>query len=206
MMEKNKLDDILKKHVLWISDDDGERADLSEEDLRGADLRGADLSGAVLDKAFLFGAVLDKARLFGASLFGAILIESSLRGADLRGAILIESSLRGADLSGAYLPHYQIPQEGDLIVYKATAKGVAKLKIPHGVARTANLINRKCRSAAAFVVETASGAAEPGKHNPDTVYTPGKWVFPDKYDDDIRVDCSHGIHFFLTRQEAEEWL
>ena len=37
------------------------------------------------------------------------------------------------------------------------------------------------------------------------MYRVGKTVESDSYDDDIRVECSHGIHFFLTRKEAEEW-
>lgn len=30
-------------------------------------------------------------------------------------------------------------------------------------------------------------------------------VRADKYNDDPRVECTGGIHFFLTRQEAEEY-
>ena len=33
----------------------------------------------------------------------------------------------------------------------------------------------------------------------------GQPTYPDSYDDDERVECSHGIHVFMTRQEAEEW-
>ncbi len=39
----------------------------------------------------------------------------------------------------------------------------------------------------------------------DTVYEEGKEVRADSYDDDWRVECSHGIHWFLTRKEAEDW-
>jgi hypothetical protein len=38
-----------------------------------------------------------------------------------------------------------------------------------------------------------------------TEYREGQMVYPDSYDDDIRVDCTHGIHFWLTRREAETW-
>jgi hypothetical protein len=43
------------------------------------------------------------------------------------------------------------------------------------------------------------------KHDMDTIYKAGVVVHPDKYDDDIRVECTHGIHFFITRKEAEEY-
>ena len=39
----------------------------------------------------------------------------------------------------------------------------------------------------------------------ETDYIPGQITKPDSYDDDPRIECSHGIHFFLTRKEAEEW-
>lgn len=49
-MEKEKLDEILKKHELWtIGDKDGRRATLGGASLRGANLRGADLSCATFD-------------------------------------------------------------------------------------------------------------------------------------------------------------
>jgi hypothetical protein len=38
-----------------------------------------------------------------------------------------------------------------------------------------------------------------------TLYTQGAMVYPDKYDDDIRIECTHGIHFFITKREAEEY-
>jgi hypothetical protein len=37
-------------------------------------------------------------------------------------------------------------------------------------------------------------------------YVEGATYHPDTYDDDIRVECTHGVHFFLTREEAERWI
>ena len=39
----------------------------------------------------------------------------------------------------------------------------------------------------------------------DTIYTVGNYVSPDSYDPDIRIDCTNGIHVFLTRKEAVEF-
>ena len=36
-------------------------------------------------------------------------------------------------------------------------------------------------------------------------YRVGAEVRPDSYDDDPRVECTNGIHFFLTRAETEEY-
>jgi hypothetical protein len=85
------------------------------------------------------------------------------------------------------------------------------LKIPSQAKRTANLKNRKCRAQFADVLWIQGGnhiivhsdGLGKGKL---TEYKVGKRVFSDIYCDDIRVDCSHGIHFFLTKEEAEEFL
>ena len=75
-MTRDKLDEVLKSHKLWLSDKGGKRANLREADMSRADLSEADLSGADLRWA-------------------------DLRWANLRGAYLSEASLIGADLSGA---------------------------------------------------------------------------------------------------------
>ena len=99
---------ILADHALWLRDEGGARANLSEADLRRADLRRADLSGADLRGANLRGADLRGADLRRADLSGANLSEADLRradlsGADLRGANLSRADLSGADLRGANL-------------------------------------------------------------------------------------------------------
>ena len=38
------------------------------------------------------------------------------------------------------------------------------------------------------------------------LYVPGEIVIPDSFDDNRWEECSNGIHFFITRQEAEEYL
>jgi uncharacterized protein YjbI with pentapeptide repeats len=67
-MTPEKLKDALEKHRLWLSDNEGERADLRGADLRGADLRGANLRGANLSGADLRGAYLRGANLSWANL------------------------------------------------------------------------------------------------------------------------------------------
>ena len=71
-MEKEKLDEILKKHAAWLNNEDGgERADLSCADLGGADLGGADLSGADLSCADLSGATFED-RIFCLDRIGSV--------------------------------------------------------------------------------------------------------------------------------------
>jgi hypothetical protein len=78
---------------------------------------------------------------------------------------------------------------------------VAVLVIPSEAERTASLIGRKCR---AEYVEVISGEGY-DRHTGKVYYKPGATIYPDKYDGDIRVECTNGIHFFQTYTEAEEY-
>ncbi len=179
-MTTDELKRILEAHGNWLRGEDADgRANLSYANLRYASLSDANLSDA------------------------------NLSGANLRGASLSDANLSGANLSGADLPRFQIPQEGSLNVYKAVGAYIVRLRIPPSAKRTASLVGRKCRAQYAEVLSVEG--LEPGRSvtsNRDIgfEYKAGATVYPDSYDDDPRVECTHGIHFFLTREEAEEWL
>jgi len=188
-------------------------ANLSGADLREADLDGAVLSRAVLSRAVLSGADLSGAYLSGADLGGANLNEAGLsradlsgailNGADLYGADLYGAILNGADLYGAKLPDFQIPQ-GTLIVWKKTgSRHLVKLEISAEAQRTATPVGRKCRAEFARVLSVEGPDGVAVSHGLE--YRVGELVYPDSYDPDIRVECTHGIHFFLTREEAKAW-
>jgi hypothetical protein len=220
-MNKAELSKALEQHMLWLLEKGGERANLSRANLRGADLRGAnlreaDLSWANLSRADLYGADLRgadlrEADLYGADLRGASLRGADLRGADLRGADLRRANLRGADLREAKLPHFQIQETGRLIGYKKLRNDlVAKIAIPAKAKRTANLINRKRRAEyvkTLKIYNPSNGTVtDAGNGEYDgTLYTVGDITRSHGYDDDIRLDCAGGIHFWTTEQEAIEW-
>ena len=198
-------------------------ADLSEANLRNADLSWANLSGANLSEAnlrgaYLSGANLSEADLSGANLRNADLSEADLSGANLRNtnlsmADLSGADLSGADLSGADLPDFQIvPQEGSFIAWKKGANDcLMKLQIPAKAKRTSTLVGRKCR---AEFVKVLSVSGRDGNNidscsnwNVDypITYKVGEIIKADNYNDDIRIECTGGIHFFITKKEAEEW-
>jgi len=181
-----------------------EGAFLRYADLEGADLEGAILVGADLEGAILRDADLRGANLRGANLRGAYLRGAYLRGAYLQGADLRDADLRGANLQNAKLPDFQLPpEEGSFIAYKKVDSGVIKLLIPEDAKRTSSLISRKCRASHVKVLE-GSGFS-PTHTQKKLEYKEGEVVYADAFDDDIRVDCTSGIHFFMTKKEAEEW-
>jgi hypothetical protein len=191
-------------------------ANLRGANLCGANLCGANLCGADLRDADLRGADLRGANLCGADLRGADLRDADLRGADLRGANLRDADLRGANLRDANLRDAKnitksellklvqtrtILPDGDLIGWKKLQGGIiCKLKIPADAARVGGLVGRKCRAEFAIVL-SGEGSSQ---HN-GMVYQSGKTVKPDKFDPNPLVDCSHGIHFFITEQEAKDY-
>ena len=138
----------------------------------------------------------------------ADLRSANLSSADLRSADLYGADLRSADLRSAKLTGFGIPDEGELIVWKKVQDKLVKLAIPPESKRIGSLIGRKCRAEFVRVISIEGG--EPVESNgcgngPSTRYVVGEIVRSDSFDDDIRVECSHGIHFFLTRKEAEDW-
>ena len=183
------------------------RADLSGADISHADLSGADLRSANLRGANLYGADLCGANLCGANLYGADLRSANLYGVDLSGANPYGVDLRGADLKGAKgLAQFCILPQGDIIGWKKLANGaIARLLIPHDAKRVNAYSSRKCRAEFVFVTEIIGAAEGTGKFDEKTIYKTGVRVSPDSYNPDARLECSNGIHFFITRQEAEDY-
>ena len=142
-------------------------------------------------------------------LSGAYLSRANLSGADLSGVYLSRADLSRANLSGVKGIEKQPPQtvitpQGSIIGWKKCNGGViVKLVIPEG-ARRSNAGGRKCRAEYATVLEVIGGTVGvTTEHGPRTEYRVLETVRPDKWDDDWRNECSNGLHFFLTREEAE---
>ena len=181
-MEQSKLNEIIKLHEKWLnSEPGGACANLTGADLSYADLSYANLSGADLSCANLSCANLSCANLSCANLYGA-------------------------NLSGANLPPYAVcPEVGEFIAFKKLEDGIiARLLIPEDAVRTSSLTGRKCRASKVKVLSLSCGEVGFGLHD-GTEYRVGAIVEPDSYDPDPRVECTHGIHFFITEREARDY-
>ena len=184
-LSKEELQEILEKHKKWLTGKDGgERADLRGTDLSWANLREADLRGTDLSWA-------------------------NLRRADLRRADLRGTDLRGTDLREADL-NFPIacPESGSFIGYKKARKYIIKLKILENAKRS-SATSRKCRCDKAEVVaiENMDGTVvgvDSVRSNRDSsfIYRIGEIVSVDNFDDNRWNECTAGIHFFITRDEA----
>lgn len=135
---------------------------------------------------------------------------ADLSWADLRGADLREANLRGANLREAeHVPAVTAAQtsilpEGDITGWKKCRdKVIVKLLIPSDAKRS-NGTGRKCRAEYAEVVEIYGAEVAYSHHNPDFAYRAGETVWPQYgFDEDRWNECASGIHFYITREEAE---
>ena len=203
LFEYENENNTLKTTIIKAIND---KAYLREADLRGADLRGADLYGADLRRADL-----READLYGANLREADLREADLRRADLRRADLYGANLYGADWKKIKYLFQIIPEEGSFIAYKKLANQcLAKIEIPKKAKRLCNTVSRKCRASYVKTLQIwdSNGneiKAERGERHYNTIYKVNRLTHPDSFDTNPFEDCSHGIHFFITKQEALDW-
>ena len=224
-LKKGALKLLLQRHALWLSDNSkGRRFDVS----------GIDLSGADLSYAMLIGSKLVGTNLCGVDLTGATLRSAECQGADfsdaeLGGACFYKADLRCADFANAHLSHtdfteadlidaHNIDQvqtittilpEGSIIGWKKALNPsggtcLVKLRIPEEVPRS-NATGRKCRAARAKVLEVIGAPYGISVHNHAIIYRPGDVVEAHAFGTENFIECSGGIHFFITRAEAEAY-
>jgi hypothetical protein len=185
-------------------------ADLSGADLSGDNLSGANLSGADLSRANLSWADLSRASLYGADLSGADLSGVNLSSANLSSANLSRANLSRADLSGVknadlVIARTRILSEGDLIGWKKCKNNViVKMQIPSDAKRS-HAFGRKCRAEYVKVLEVIGAEVGIAQHDGKTEYRKGEIVKPDSFDENWQEECVPGIHFFITRIEAENY-
>ena len=202
-------------------------ADLFSTDLSCVNLYGVDLNRAVLSHANL-----SNVNLQNADLRDAILYNSNLYNANLSCANLSNANLSCANLSNAYLSYADLsyvnlhdanlidaknipyiplacPSEGSFIAWKRVQDHLIKLNIPASAKRS-SATTQKCRASKVKVlgIYTLDGEKTKLKNivnrYEDSVidYTVGKTVYPDSFDENRWNECSHGIHFFINKQDA----
>ena len=208
------LAQIIRNHEHWVRRDiDGwerMRADLSGADLSGADLFGANLFMASLSGADLSGADLSRADLFMASLSGADLSGADLSGADLSGANLSRANLIRAK-NIPYVP-MACPDNGSFTGWKKARGYIVKLLIPEDAKRSSSS-GRKCRCDKAIVLEIqnpdgtkADVDVVTSGRDEEFLYRVGETVSVPDFCDNRFLECAAGIHFFINRQEAVEYI
>ena len=184
-------------------------------DLSGADLRNANLWNADLRYTNLSGANLGCVNLSGANLKSADLKDVNLGCANLSGADLGCANLSGtnfwdADLScvkNIFFP-MACPEKGSFIAFKKAGYYIIELFIPSN-AKRCSATSRKCRCSKAKVISITTPSGDKtnitevhSNYDPNFIYKLGEYVEVKNFDENRWNECSTGIHFFITRQEA----
>ena len=138
-------------------------------------------------------------------------VEQALKSyADLSYADLRSADLRYADLNKeteiGFVP-LACPSDGAFVGWKKVKGMLVKLLIPEDARRSSATTN-KCRCDKAQVLAiTDTDGNNPIDKITNYEYAPcdyivGEMVMPDRFDENRWNECSHGIHFFINKQEA----
>ena len=192
------LEKILEDHKHWLS------RDIDGWGNMRANLKYADLSDANLSSADLRYINLRDADLRGANLSGADLKYADLRGANLSGADLKYANLKGADLNKEEQIRKGIKLSNPIAGWKKCKGGViVKLEIPRG-AIVFSINNNKCRTDKAIVKEIIGSDRAFSMHKYFSYYV-GDKIEVYNFNCEYNTECAEGIHFFRTRNEAENY-
>ena len=153
-----------------------------------------------------------RANLRYANLSDANLRYANLRGANLDGADLSRANLSDANLRYAknipYIP-LECPSDGAFVGWKKVNNVLIKLEIPED-ARRSSATTKKCRCDKAKVLGFYNALGTEELDITELVndkyekckYVKGEMVYPDFFDENRWNECSHGIHFFVNKQDA----
>ena len=208
---------------------------LSDADLSNANLGNANLSDANLSNADLRYADLRYSNLRNTNLICANLTYADLKNVDLRYSNLSNTNLIGANLSNVNLRYtdlnntkynhltsffaLQCPEKGSFVAYKKAlsiennnkVEVIVELLVMEDSERS-SATSRKCRFSH---TKTLSITSLDGKinysiahsmKNSDFIYEVGKENTVDDFDKNRWNECSTGIHGFITREEAVNYL
>ena len=126
---------------------------------------------------------------------------------DFHGANNINEVISFANVANTALC-MQCPEEGSFIGFKKAVGGIVKLRVTESAKRS-SATTHKCRCSEAEVLEIqnmdgtkSERTSVSSKNDSNFIYSVGSVVSVPDFDDDRWNECTRGIHFFLSRQEA----
>lgn len=201
--------------------------DMSGRDLRGWNLEWGDFWRVLFRHSDFRGCSISNARFRECDFSGADFRGAKLRGADLRGCILRGADFREADIRLCTLENADLaevrmdestlgfvmrcPETGAFIAYKKCVYDrIVTLLVPADAKRS-SATGPTCRCDKAKVLSIRSFDEKKefdeawSLVDENFVYRKGEWVFADSFTEDRWKDSTHGIHFWMTRDEAIEY-
>ena len=174
-----------------------------EKDIFGIDFKYENEKYVEIDYADLENADLRSANLYNANLYNANLCYANLYNADLK----------SANLENAYLDKKELIRKGKIqdkkvIVYKKCHNKIVTLQLQIG-SIVFSINNKKCRTNKVKVIaiddDKTEGLTIESDRDNSFIYEVGKMAEVKNFDLMYNVECSTGIHFFWTKEEAESY-
>ena len=182
-------------------------ANLNDADIVNGNFYCADLSNANLINTYLVGSHLVRANLQCANLGWAGLRNCVFYDTDLRDCNFMYANFRGSK-NIPYIP-LQCPSDGAFVGWKTIGNVLIKLEIPEDAKRSSATTNKcRCDKAKVLGFYDSLGVNEldmtelVNERYEKCKYVKGEMVYPDSFDEDRWNECSHGIHFFVNKQDA----
>lgn len=228
-----KLLDRANFYSVTITDCDFSGCSLHDTNFAASRLKQVKFIDARLSLSNFMSSYIDECNFSGANLCGTVLYSSELRHCNFLDAKFENTCFQfctARDLQNMpYLP-MACPEEGAFVAWKAgfllhhksitsfgletTEPALIKLLIPADAKRSSSF-GRKCRASKAKVLDIyhlngskcLEGAVVQSAWDSDFLYHVGDVVEPEEpFDEDRWVECSSGIHFFMNRQEAIDYI
>ncbi|KRK65338.1 pentapeptide repeat-containing protein [Companilactobacillus tucceti DSM 20183] len=185
---------------------------------KNVDFSNADLDGIDLDNCLFVNCNFSHASLKNASLIGADLRGCDMSYSDISGANMFHSMLEDADLTGIVsndaTQYFRLhcPEKGAFLGYKKCFDyRIVKLLIPADAKRTSATAN-SCRCDKAKVMTIDDMYTDDiyqdaiSYVDPNFVYRVGHMVVAKNFNPNRWDDSTGGIHFWMTRKEAEGYM
>ena len=205
---------------IWDMDLTG--MDLSNMDFTLCSFQNTTLCGVSFADSTVENALFDGCSLRGADFRNACMITGSFRYCDMR-----ECNICGANLYGAVLEHADLadivsddktqwfrlhcPEKGAFLGYKKCVNDrMVQLLIPADARRTsATLPSCRCDKAKVLTIKSFDYQENFDEAwslvDENFVYRKGEWVEVKNFNEDRWQDSTTGIHFWLTRAEAQAY-
>lgn len=204
-----------------------EPCDYSGWDLSDMDFTLCSFSGCVLNRVNFRDSSVENALFDGVSLKGADFSNANMRTASFRYCDMSRCSIRGADLYGAVLEYAGLdgieddektqwfrlhcPEKGAFLGYKKCVNDrMVQLLIPADARRTsATLPSCRCDKAKVLTIKSFDFQQNYEEAwslvDENFVYKRGEWVVVNDFNENRWMDSTTGIHFWMTREEAEAY-
>ena len=224
---KEKLENRKSGERLVFREVQLEKGDLSGTDSSNTDFTLCSFDGVILNNVDFHYSSVENALFDGCSMHGANFENANMRTASFRFCDMSDCNIKGANLYGAVLENADLtniqsdeatqwfrlrcPETGAFLGYKKCVNDrMVQLLIPADALRTsATLPSCRCNKAKVLTIKSFDF-----KKNYDEAwslvdenfeYKRGEWVEVKDFNEDRWMDSTTGIHFWMTREEAEAY-